>query len=397
MDHGTIRDPAGGANQVVVRDHNERLMLSMIHRHGALASADIARRTGLSPQTVSVILRKLEADGILQKGEPVRGKVGKPLTPVTLVPSGILSIGLKIGRRSCDLVLMDISGTVRVRHELNYAYPAPDAIMAFLREGLAAIHADLTPFEAGRICGLGIAAPFEMWNWLDVLNATPEAMAAWRGFDFITEIAKFSAYRVFVSNDATAACAAEHCYGHGREISDFAYFCIGHFVGGGVVLNDAIFAGRSGNAGAFGTLPIGDTTRAGHQLINSASLYLLEGALLDAGHDPMRIWHGDTGWEDVEPHLSEWIAQAAQSLAVAIVSVCSVIDFQAAVIDGGFPVPVRARLVQEIRAAITAIDTQGIVLPDIVEGSIGADARVIGAASLPITSQYLLSRTAFGS
>lgn len=396
MDNGTIRDLAGGANQIVVRDHNERLLLSMIHRNGALASADIARRTGLSPQTVSVILRKLEADGLLIKGDPVRGKVGKPLTPVALRPSGVLSLGLKIGRRTCELALMDISGAFRARHHLTYAYPTPDAILAFLREGLAAIHADLTPFEAGRICGIGIAAPFEMWNWLDVLNLAPEAMEAWRGFDFVAEIAKFSAYRVFVCNDATAACAAEHGYGRGRETSDFAYFFVGYFVGGGVVLNDAIYPGRSGNAGAFGTLPVGDTARAGHQLINAASLYLLERSLSDAGHDPMRIWQGDAGWDGIEPQLADWIAVAARNLAVAVVSVASVIDFQAVLIDGGFPVAVRARLAQKIREALVGIDTQGIVLPEIIEGSVGSDARVIGAASLPITAQYLLSRTAFG-
>lgn len=396
MDHGTIRDHVGGVNQIIVRDHNERLMLSMIHRHGALASADIARRSGLSPQTVSVILRKLEADGLLMKGDPVRGKVGKPLTPVALRASGVLSLGLKIGRRTCDLVLMDISGTVRVRHHLRYAYPTPDAIMAFLRAGLAAIHADLTPFEAGRICGLGIAAPFEMWNWLDALNATPDAMEAWRGFDFKAEIGKFSAYRVFVSNDATAACAAELGYGRGREFSDFAYFFVGYFVGGGVVLNDAIFAGRSGNAGAFGTVPVGDTTRAGHQLIHTASLYLLERSLAEAGQDPMRIWHNDEGWEGIEPQLNDWIASAARHLAVAVVSVGSVIDFQAVMIDGGFPAAVRGRLAQQVRAELSRIDTQGIAVPHIVEGSIGFDARVIGAASLPITAQYFLSRPAFG-
>ena len=396
MENFTIRDPAGGANQIGVRDHNERLMLSLVHRHGAIASAEIARRTGLSPQTVSVILRKLEADGLLVKGEPQRGKVGKPLTPVALRSDGVLSFGLKIGRRSCDLVLMDISGGLRARHRRTYQFPTPGTILEFLREGLDAMHADLTPPEVARICGIGIGAPFEMWNWLDAVNATPREMDAWRGFDFAAEIAKFSDYRVFVSNDATAACAAEHGYGRGREVADYAYFFLGYFVGGGVVLNDSIYSGRSGNAGAFGTLPVGDTTRAGHQLIHTASLFLLERSLAEAGLDPMRIWRGPEGWEGIEPYLSDWIVAAAKHLAIAVVAVASVIDFQAVMIDGGFPETVRARLAQRIRDELPKIDTQGITLPEIVEGSVGADARVIGAASLPITAQYLLNRSVFG-
>ena len=395
MAEAEIRDPAGGANQIGVRDHNERLILSLVQRHGAIASADIARRTGLSAQTVSVILRRLEADGLLIKGEPLRGKVGKPLTPVALRPEGVLSLGLKIGRRSCDLVLMDLTGGLRRSFSLTYAYPTPDAVMGILRNGLTEIEVELTPEERSRIAGIGIAAPFELWNWLDAVKATPAEMARWRDFDFISEIAHFCDYRVYVANDATAACAAEHALGQGRSLADYAYFFVGYFIGGGVVLNDAVYSGRSGNAGAFGTLPVGDTARPGHQLINHASLYVLERLLEETGRDPMQIWTGVTGWSDLGDALDSWIAQAGKSLAVAVVSVCAVIDFEAVLIDGAFPAEVRARLIERVRHELTLLDTQGILMPAIREGSVGAQARVMGAASLPISAQYLLGRQAF--
>lgn len=395
MQQVTIRDPAGGANQTGVRDHNERLVLSLIQRHRAIASAEIARRSGLSPQTVSVILRRLETDGLVSKGEPQRGKVGKPLTPVALRPEGVLSLGLKIGRRSCDLVLMDLAGGLRARHSTTYAYPTPQAVMAFLGAGLDLVHASLSTAEMARIAGIGIAAPFELWNWLDTVRASPREMDAWRGFDFAAEIASICNYRVYVSNDATAACAAEHAFGQGRGLADYAYFFVGYFVGGGVVLNDAVYSGRSGNAGAFGTLPVADTGRPGHQLIDNASLYLLERGLHRAGQDPMSIWQGPEVWAGLGAPLESWIADAARHLAVAAVAVCSVIDFQAVLIDGGFPPSVRTRLVAAIRAEITTLDTQGIAPPEVHEASVGAQARVIGAASLPISAQFLLTRPAF--
>ncbi|HCH71003.1 MAG TPA: sugar kinase, partial [Ochrobactrum sp.] len=37
-----------GSNQIGVRAYNERLVLALVRRHGALARADIARLTGLS-------------------------------------------------------------------------------------------------------------------------------------------------------------------------------------------------------------------------------------------------------------------------------------------------------------------------------------------------------------
>ena len=92
-----------GSNQTGMRAHNERLVLSLIRKHGPMAKAAIARITGLSAQTVSVIMRALEADGLLVKGEPVRGKVGQPSVPMGLRAEGAYFLGLKVGRRSVEL------------------------------------------------------------------------------------------------------------------------------------------------------------------------------------------------------------------------------------------------------------------------------------------------------
>ncbi len=56
-----------GSNQIGVRAYNERLVLALVRRHGALARADIARLTGLSAQTVSVIIRALEKTASLRR------------------------------------------------------------------------------------------------------------------------------------------------------------------------------------------------------------------------------------------------------------------------------------------------------------------------------------------
>jgi uncharacterized membrane protein len=57
-----------GSNQAGMRAYNERLVLSLVRRHAGLAKADIARSTGLSAQTVSVIMRGLEEEGLLRRG-----------------------------------------------------------------------------------------------------------------------------------------------------------------------------------------------------------------------------------------------------------------------------------------------------------------------------------------
>ncbi len=395
VDAISIRDPMGGANQSGIRDHNERLVLSLIQRHGGLPSADIARRSNLSAQTVSIIIRALEKDGLLIRGEPIRGKVGKPSIPLALNPDGVLSLGLNIGRKSADLVLIDIAGTTRGYVKRTYPYPTPATIMAFLVDGFARLTGGLSEQQKSSLAGIGVAAPFELWNWLDVVNAPKDEMIQWRDFDLAGAVADVTGLPVIVQNDAIAACTAEHVFGRGREFADYAYFFIGSFIGGGVVLNDTVYTGRTGNAGAFGSIPVASEGGA-RQLIQLASLYLLERRLEAAGLDPAAIWKSDCDWTEFGAPLEDWIEHTAQHLAIGVVAVASVIDFERILVDANCPPWVRSRIVEKTRAAIREIDTQGIEDPVVIEASVGRNARAIGAASLPIIDRYLLSQPKFG-
>ncbi len=384
--------PGGGANQLRVRAYNERLVLSLVRRNAGLSKAEIARLSGLSAQTVSVIMRALEKDGLLMRGTPVRGNVGKPKVPMALNPDGVYSFGLKIGRRSTELILMDFVGSVRATKREAYKYPTPDGIRRFVRDAVDDILTGLDRNQIDRIAGVGIAAPFELWNWVDEVGAPVEDMNAWREVDLVETIGAIVPFPVFQQNDATAACGAELVFGLGPNYSDFAYFFIGSFIGGGVVLNQALYAGRTGNAGAFGSMPV--SSRSGHpsQLIDQASIFVLEQMLTREGGDPAMLWRDPDYWHGLGKTLDIWIEHTARSLAIAITSVCSVIDFEAVIVDGGFPADVCERVVAATRAAISELDLQGIERPRIEQGRVGSAARAIGAASLPLFSRYLLDQ-----
>ena len=154
-----------------MRDQNERLVLSLVRQNGSLAKTDIARMTRLSAQTVSVIMRELEEEGLLLRQAPVRGKIGQPSIPMALNPDGAYFIGLKIGRRSAELVLIDFLGNVRAMLQNSYRYPAPRETVDFVTGGIMRMRAGLDSAQDKRIAGLGIAMPFELWNWADTAGA----------------------------------------------------------------------------------------------------------------------------------------------------------------------------------------------------------------------------------
>lgn len=382
-----------GTSQAGVRLYNERLILSLIRRRPGLTKVEIARLTGLSAQTTTVITNRLESDGLLLAGEPQRGRVGQPSIPFSFNPDGAFGLGLMIGRRSCDLVLMDFVAGIRARRRMIYPFPVPQEILAFADREMPGLVAELPAALRDRISGLGVAMPFELWNWEADLGAPPGALDAWRDFDVTAALSRrFAPWPVQLCNDATAACAAELTFGVGHAYRDFAYFYIGAFIGGGIVLNGSLFPGRSGNAGALGSMPILRREETGEaslqQLIRTASIYRLERRLIAAGQRGSDIWLSPDDWSGFRGPLAAWIEEAAEALAQAIAAALAVIDFEVIVIDGAFPGDVRQDLVEHVRRRLAGIDCQGLTEAPVIEGAIGRDARAIGGAALPLLAAF---------
>lgn len=382
---------ARGTTQNGVRLYNERLVLSLIRRYGSLPKAELARLTKLSAQTVSVIVRQLEKDGLVIKGPVQRGKVGQPLTPFMLNPDGAFSIGLKVGRRSGDLVLLDLAGHVRATVRQSYHFPTPSEFLRFAENGIAKLVSGLPEKLRSRVSGLGIAAPFELWNWEEEVGAPHDALEAWRGFDLMSEVAKVCNFPVFPCNDATAACAAELFFGRGKDYQDFAYFYIGFFIGGGIVINGSLMQGRTGYAGAMGPIPV-PSVNGPEQLIRHASTYQLERMLASQGRDHLLLSRSLDDWSEVGAPLDRWIEVTSQSLAYASLVAASVMEFEAIIIDGAIPADVRKRIVEGVQLKLQELDQRGIAPLKIVEGLIGVDARAKGAASLPLFANFIIDR-----
>lgn len=378
-----------GTNQSGMRAQNERIVLSLLRTHGALAKTDIARMTGLSAQTVSVIMRELERDGLLVRREKLRGKVGQPLVPMALAPDGAFFLGLKVGRRSTELMLVDFLGKPVALERKSYPYPTPDAVIGFVRHALPLLSARLPPALAARIAGIGIAQPFQLWNWAQFIGAPQSEMDAWRHRNLQAEVAALTGLPVWLQNDATAACGAELVFGRDERPRDFLYFFIAHFIGGGLVLNGKLHTGPTGNAAAIGSMPVLAQGGGLKQLISLASLFQLERAMTERGLDARTIWEQAEDWPVPAPVRRDWLARAAPAMAQAVLAASAVVELRAAMIDGWMPPDWRADLVAAVRGAMLRLDFSGIEMPEIIEGTIGHQARSLGAAAIPLSQRFL--------
>ena len=378
-----------GGDSSGLRAYNERLTINVIRQAGALSKAEIARTTGLSGQAATVIVNSLLDEGLLVKCEKVRGRVGKPFTPIALNPDGAFSIGVKIGRRSLEVLLVDFRGGTVASRSLPYPAPLPAPTMAWATGTAVELIDSLERGLRPRIVGLGVAMPWVLHEWSDVLGLEREAIAAWREVEVAAELEAATGLPVSLYNDATAACAAEMIAGDRIDRSSALYLYLGTFAGGGVVIDGRLYRGEQRNAGALGSMPMGETGRDGRprQLIHQASVFVLERALAAAGID-MSALSDSRDTPDAEAIFDAWLQRAVDALSRAVVSAMSVVDFEEVVIDGLLRPDWRRRVVDGVRRAYRRFDRTGLSPIEIAPGSIGPPARVLGAALLPLIVRF---------
>jgi predicted NBD/HSP70 family sugar kinase len=379
-----------GSNQLGMRQFNERIVLQTIRLRGPLPKADIARLTRLSMQTVSLIVDHLIDDGLLARdpGTRVRGRIGQPSVPISLRADGAFSIGVKVGRRSLDVLSMDFAGRVRERETLEYDYPDPATLFPALEARLARVIAALGK-DAAKIAGIGVAAPLWLGGWRDFFDTPPGALAAWNDIDIRTRIEALTDLPVDFAKDTTAACAAELVMGEGRGLRNFLYVFIGTFIGGGLVIDGRLHAGPNGNAGAIGSLPLASVSdaRAG-QLLNTASVYVLEKAIATAG-GPAAAAHDERALSPaLRPLADAWMNGTCPAIAASIASASALLDLEAVVIDGEIDRALLREVIGRTDEALGVFDWQGMTRPRLVEGQIGPDARAMGGAILPLYAHF---------
>ncbi len=398
-----------GSSQGGLRQYNERVVLQVVRLHGPLPAADIARHSTLTAQTVSLITKRLLEDGLLLKGEPQRGKVGQPSVPLRLNPDGAFAIGIKVGRRSMDVVLLDFTAQVRQRWQLDYAHAEADTLLAEIALRLKDIRKKLGPAQRDRLQGIGIAAPLAMGGWQQLLGLPDAVAQQWQRLDLAAQVGRLTALPVTLIKDTAAACVAELVAGRGRSVPSFLYVFVDTFIGGGLVLDSQLRSGNTGNAGAVGSLPLwtapagpsgagvqaGLNSAAPAQLLSVASLLTLERAYAAAGLDVAALADPRALQAPWLPHTQAWLAQAAAAIAQAVQSAACLLDLEGVILDGSFSRELLAALLAQTQQALLRYDWEGVAQPQLMPGTIGSDARALGGALLPLYANFAPDRELF--
>lgn len=343
-----IADRAAGLNAVSVRSYNERLVLSMLLQHGSTTRFDIGEKTGLSAQTISVIVRSLEQEGLVSRGEAQRGRMGPPTIPMRLNPDGAYAIGISIGFRTTDIVLIDFVGNVIDSATLRHAQPGADYVHPELHTTVEKLLINISKAKRRRIAGIGLALPEGFSDTVDLKTFKDRTEG-----DFGLE--------VFVQNDVTAAANGESLFGIARDLDNYLFFYIGAMVHSRLVLNHQIH--RSGASSAY-----------------DVGLLHFERALGANDVSSQDLWRLAEGTPQYASAVDSWKSDCVALLASKVREARQFVDVGTVVLSSYAP----QELCQDICDALARTES-GLTA---VVGSMHHAPKAVGAASLPYASRF---------
>lgn len=338
-------------NQEDLRNHNLSVTLdTLLRAQKPMSRADLAKETGLTKATLSLLASMLIESGVVQEGEPVISTTyGRPSTPLEIRGGSIAGIGLQINTDGYGCLALDLNGDTLGREWVSEDMTGTDPYEIF-----AKLDAMTFPLESRlkrrgcKVVGAGFALPGIVTDdmWLLVARNL-----GWENVN----LTRFNVVRrldVVAGNEAKMAAIAQ-IPGYATErapflnvvdrTDSFIYLSTDIGIGGAVVRDGEVVMGSHGFAGEIGHLsvamdgPLCSCGRHGCLEAFAGRRALVEAAGIAEDGDA-------TSSEAIDMFLQRWRAgdsdvakvvdQAADALVSAIVSAVNLVDVDTVLLGG---------------------------------------------------------------
>jgi predicted NBD/HSP70 family sugar kinase len=377
-----------GTNLEHGQRYNRRVVLEAVRLHGPLSRAEIARRTGLSAQTISNLMDQLKpADLVIEHARRTGGR-GQPPINIEINPLGAYAFGASFDHDRLTVIALNLGGEVCGEITFTPSRATPAVVLPLIESGVnELIMARAIPKE--RIWGAGVVLP-TLVSRGSLTSLGPLLTSEWRDFPLAGSLEARLGFPVLVDNDATAGAIGELLYGAGRRLRDFFYFYMGTGLGGGIVTSGRPYRGAYGMAGEVAHLvsvPGGKACPCGNRgcLERYASLSAAQSAISrrPEGAEPVDLRRIASAFEKGDARLTRWLDDCGEHLRNAIVSVENLFDPEAVIIGGLLPDAMLDALIERIEPLPPSVSSRhNPGAARLIKAARGFDARALGAAAL---------------
>ncbi|MFA9444002.1 ROK family protein [Egicoccus sp. AB-alg6-2] len=298
--------------------------------HGPVSRSQLAKQLGLSPPTITRLVRPLITAGVLVESDAVRtpGR-GRASLPLDVVADAYRFVGVKLTTESIYAVTTDLRA--RVLDSETIAEPSldvPDVVAAVVELVTRLQDRSGRPADAIGVTVGGVVDDGE--------TVVDSPFLHWHEVPFRSLLAVKLDSPVFLANDVVGLTMAQQWFGHGREYSDFALLTVGAGVGYGLVINDQLVPTTVSPVSHLPIDPHGPLCPAGHRGCMTA--YVTAGAMTAAAalayREPVTYAQLLQRAEDADPVAVRVVDDAAHALGRAVAAVTALTGVERIILTG---------------------------------------------------------------
>jgi predicted NBD/HSP70 family sugar kinase len=381
---GTVRD---------LRRENRAAVLWSLYFSRPGNRQDLSTATGLSPASVTNVIRELIDDGIVIEAGSVDSDGGRPRVLIDVNPGYGYVVGVDIGETRVRAELFDLTMARRAAAE----YPLDPAdhdvavVVKNIASGLRAVLGD-GGIDAAAVLGVGIGVP-------GIVEQRPEALVhgqtyGWDAVPLERLLRAHTDLPLRFENCAKTLGQAELWFGAGRGTHNAVVALIGSGVGASLISCGSTYRGATSSAAEWGHITIvagGRRCRCG--AAGCLEAYVGAEAILDRYASPAA---DDSA--DEEARLAALfdsagssraaaavLAETADYLGAGIANLINLFNPERVILSGWAGLLLGNRLLPAIRDSAERNSLRHPFAATSIElGLLGPEANVLGAATLPM-------------
>ncbi len=229
----------------------------------------------------------------------------------------------------------------------------------------------------------------------------PPNLPGWTDVPLVHILQEALQVPVYLENDANAGALGEHRFGAGRGVANLVYLTISTGIGGGIIINNRLYAGENGNAGEIGHMVVAYNGRpcncggkgcleayaSGTSIAARAREAVASGepsilASLAGGVEQITAEHLEQAIHAGDPLATRLWVETTEILGVGIASVINIFNPRRVVLGGGIT-NVGSLLFDPVRAiALSRAMGPLAKVVEIVPAQLGGQVGVLGAAAV---------------
>lgn len=373
-----------------IKTNNKKRIIKLLAKERELTKLEISRKLDISVPTVTTIVGELIEEGIVLEAGMATSTGGRKPVIIKFLPNSRFSIGLELGKEYIRAVLTDLDSKIIEDKRKALDDTNEDEILDKMK---CLINEVLESSENvhEKLLGIGFSLP-------GTVNEADLKLEIATNFKlrnlYFKEFQDYFNVPIYLENEANAGALGESKLGVAKALTNLIYVSITEGVGGGILINESMYKGKSMRAGEIGHMTIyknGRTCNCGKS--GCWETYASNRALINDYYEATNIKASNIG-EIIEKfqsgdHLAARVIETyIEDLAEGIGNLNFIFNPDYIVIGGEiskYSKVFQSKLVAKIFNN-NQFYNEGDV--EILFSSLGSDSNILGASLVPILKSF---------